>query len=88
MSRVYRALEKVEEERKQKAEEPSVKVFEEKTVPKKEGPALQSPEEKIEKLRLPSNDRQRIIGVIFNQLDVKPSTYSSEHYRYYQYYRK
>jgi len=35
-----------------------------------------------------SIDRQKIIGVIFNQIDVKPSTYFSEYYRYYQYYRK
>jgi len=35
-----------------------------------------------------SIDRQKIIGVIFNQIDVKPSSYSSEYYRYYQYYRK
>jgi Mrp family chromosome partitioning ATPase len=35
-----------------------------------------------------SIDRQKIIGVIFNQVDVKPSNYSSEYYRYYQYYRK
>jgi capsular exopolysaccharide synthesis family protein len=35
-----------------------------------------------------SIDRQKIIGVIFNQMDIKPSTYSSEYYRYYQYYRK
>jgi Mrp family chromosome partitioning ATPase len=35
-----------------------------------------------------SIDRQKIIGVIFNQIDVKPSAYFSEYYRYYQYYRK
>ena len=35
-----------------------------------------------------SIDRQKIIGVVFNQIDIKPSTYSSEYYRYYQYYRK
>jgi protein-tyrosine kinase len=34
-----------------------------------------------------SIDRQKIIGVVFNQIDVKPSTYSSEYYRYYQYYK-
>jgi capsular exopolysaccharide synthesis family protein len=35
-----------------------------------------------------SIDRQKIIGVVFNQMDIKPSTYFSEYYRYYQYYRK
>ena len=35
-----------------------------------------------------SIDREKIIGVVFNQIDIKPSTYSSEYYRYYQYYRK
>jgi non-specific protein-tyrosine kinase len=34
-----------------------------------------------------SIDRQKIIGVVFNQIDIKPSTYFSENYRYYQYYR-
>ena len=50
MSRIYRALEKVEEEKKQKMrEEPSLKVFEEKAVLKKEVPTLKFPGEKIEK---------------------------------------
>jgi len=35
-----------------------------------------------------SIDRQKIIGVVFNQMGIKPSTYSSEYYRYYQYYRR
>jgi receptor protein-tyrosine kinase len=35
-----------------------------------------------------SIDREKIIGVVFNQMDIKPSTYSSEYYRYYQYYRR
>jgi capsular exopolysaccharide synthesis family protein len=34
-----------------------------------------------------SIDRRKIIGIVFNQIDNKPSTYSSEYYRYYQYYR-
>ena len=34
-----------------------------------------------------SIDGQKIIGVVFNQIDTKPSTYFSEYYRYYQYYR-
>jgi Mrp family chromosome partitioning ATPase len=32
--------------------------------------------------------RQKIIGVVFNQMNVKPSTYFSEYYRYYQYYKE
>lgn len=50
MSRIYRALEKAEEEKRQKVkEEPSIKVFEEKPVLKKEPPSLKLTEEKIEK---------------------------------------
>jgi len=74
MSRVYRALEKVEEERKQKVEEPSLKVFEEKTVPKKEVPALQFPEEKIEKLGLPSKEAAPV-------LIVPPHSFGAEAFR-------
>lgn len=51
MSRVYRALEKAEEEKKQKVEEePSIKIFEEKSVLKKEAPPLKFPGGKIEKI--------------------------------------
>ena len=54
MSRIYRALEKAEEEKKQKVkEDPSIKVFEEKAVLKKETPVLKFPEEKVETLVLP-----------------------------------
>jgi capsular exopolysaccharide synthesis family protein len=74
MSRVYRALEKVEEERKQKVEEPSLKVFGEKTVPRKEGPALQFPEEKIEKLGLPSKEVAPV-------LIVPPHSFGAEAFR-------
>jgi protein-tyrosine kinase len=74
MSRVYRALEKVEEERKQKVEEPSLRVFEEKTVPRKEGPALQFPEEKIEKLGLPSKEVAPV-------LIVPPHSFGAEAFR-------
>ena len=35
-----------------------------------------------------SIDHQKIIGVVFNQIDIKPSGYYSEYYRYYQYYKK
>jgi len=51
MSRVYRALEKTEEEKKQKVKEgPLIQIFEEKSVLKKEAPALKFSEEKIEKI--------------------------------------
>ncbi len=56
MSRVYRALEKVEAERQQKVEEPTLKVFEEKSVSKKEVPPLEFPQEKTERLGLPSKE--------------------------------
>jgi capsular exopolysaccharide synthesis family protein len=61
MSRIYRALEKAEEERKQKVnKEPSLKVFEEKSTLKKEIPTLKFPEEKIEFLRLPSKEEPAV----------------------------
>jgi len=74
MSRVYRALEKVEEERKQKVEEPSLRVFKEETVPRKESPALQFPEEKIEKLELPPKE----VAPVFI---VPPHSFSGEAFR-------
>ena len=74
MSRVYQALEKVEEERKQKVEEPSLKVFEEKTVLKKEVPTLQFPQEKIEKLGLPSKEATPV-------LIVPPHSFGAEAFR-------
>ncbi len=74
MSRVYRALEKIEEERKQKLEEPSLKVVEEKTVPRKEGPALEFREEKIEKLGLPPKEVAPV-------LIVPPHSFGSEAFR-------
>jgi non-specific protein-tyrosine kinase len=32
--------------------------------------------------------REKIIGVVFNQVDIKPSAHFSEYYRYYRYYRQ
>ena len=50
MSRIYRALEKAEEEKRRgEKEEPSLKMFEEKTFLKREEPTLKFPEEKITK---------------------------------------
>jgi capsular exopolysaccharide synthesis family protein len=75
MSRVYRALEKAEEEQKQKVkEEPSIKIFEEKSVLKKEAPALKFPEGKIEKtgkieeLGLPSKEEPAVLLVPPNSI--------------------
>src|SRR4030042_93467 len=66
MSRIYRALEKAEEEKRQEVKkEPSLKVFEEKVVLKKEAPTLKFPEEKIAKIEkteglgLPSKESHR-----------------------------
>jgi capsular exopolysaccharide synthesis family protein len=81
MSRVYRALEKAEEEKKQKVkEEPSLKVFEEKTVSKREAPTLKFPEEKITKvekregLGLPSKEEVPV-------LTVPPNSFAEEQFR-------
>ena len=35
-----------------------------------------------------SIDQQKIIGLVFNQVDIRPSTYFSEYYRYYKYYKQ
>jgi len=52
MSRVYRALEKAEEEKRQKVkEEPSLKVYEEKVAQNKEAPTLPFPEERIARIK-------------------------------------
>ena len=75
MSRIYRALEKAEEEKRQKVkEEPSLKVFEEKAVLKKEAPILRFPEEKIETLVLPSKEETPI-------LIVTPQSFAGEEFR-------
>jgi capsular exopolysaccharide synthesis family protein len=81
MSRVYRALEKAEEEKRKKVtEEPSFKVFEEKSVLKKELPALKFSQEtiekigKIEELELPSKEEVPI-------LVVPPNSFAEEEFR-------
>ena len=75
MSRIYRALEKAEEEKRQNVkEEPSLKVFEEKVVLKKEAPTLKFPEEKIETLVLPSKEETPI-------LIVTPQSFAGEEFR-------
>jgi len=75
MSRIYRALEKAEEEKKQKVkEDPSIKVFEEKSVLKKETPVLKFPEEKVETLVLPSKEETPV-------LIVPPHSFAEEEFR-------
>jgi capsular exopolysaccharide synthesis family protein len=75
MSRIYRALEKAEEEKKQKVkEDPSIKVFEEKAVLKKETPVLKFPEEKVETLVLPSEEETPV-------LIVPPHSFAEEEFR-------
>jgi len=75
MSRIYRALEKAEEEKKQKVkEDPSVKVFEERAVLKKETPILKFPEEKMETLVLPSKEETPV-------LIAPPHSYAGEEFR-------
>jgi capsular exopolysaccharide synthesis family protein len=75
MSRIYRALEKVEEEKKQKIrEEPSPKVFEEKAILKREVPTLRFPEEKIEKAGFRSKE-------IAPVLIVSPHSFGAEAFR-------
>ena len=64
MSRIYRALEKAEEEKRQEVkEEPSLKVFEEKSLLKKEPPPLKFPEEKVEKWEFPPEEEVPVLIV-------------------------
>jgi capsular exopolysaccharide synthesis family protein len=75
MSRVYRALEKAEEERKQKVmEEPSPKILEERLVLRKETPTLRFPEEKTERLNLPLKEEAPVSI-------VPPHSFAGEEFR-------
>jgi capsular exopolysaccharide synthesis family protein len=75
MSRIYRALEKAEEGKRQEIkEESSIKVFEEKNLPKKEPPALKFPEEKMEKWELPLKEEVPV-------LIVPPNSFGEEEFR-------
>ena len=81
MSRVYRALEKAEEEKKQRLkEEPSLKAFEEKVVLKKEAATLKFRDEKIAKIErleepgLPSKEEVPV-------LVVPPNSFAAEEFR-------
>ncbi len=78
MSRVFRALEKAEEEKKQRGKEDHpLKPFEEKAVLKKEVATLKFPEAKIQKLEelgLPSKEEMPI-------LIVPPHSFAGEEFR-------
>ena len=75
MSRVYRALEKAEEEKNQRSKEaPSLRISEEKKVLKKEEPILKFPEKKTEALRLPPKEE---VPVLF----VPPNSFAAEEFR-------
>lgn len=75
MSRVYRALEKAEREKQQKVKsEPSVRVFEERAVSKDEEAGLRIPEDKIESLGLPSEEK-------ISTLIVPPNSFAAEQFR-------
>jgi len=79
MSRVYRAIERVEEERKKKAkakakEEPSLKIFEEKTVLSREEPTLKFPKKETAELGLPPKEEAPV-------LIVRPETFAAEEFR-------
>jgi capsular exopolysaccharide synthesis family protein len=64
MSRIYHALEKAEEEKKQKIkEEPHLKIYGEMSVPKEDSPTLKFPEAKIDLLKLPSKEEPPILVV-------------------------
>jgi capsular exopolysaccharide synthesis family protein len=74
MSRVYRALERLEERRKKRTkEEPSLKIFEEKTVSSRNEPTLEFPNE-TERLGRPPEDEAPV-------LFVRPETIAAEEFR-------
>ncbi len=75
MSRIYRALERLEEEKKKKEEEePSIKVFEEKSGPVQTEPLLKPRKEKAEAPILPPKEEAPV-------LIVKPGSIAAEEFR-------
>jgi len=77
MSRVYRALERIEEERERKKnakEEPSLKIFEEKTVLSRDEPTLKFPKNETEGLGRPTEEEASV-------LIVPPETIAAEEFR-------
>ena len=75
MSRVYRALEKAEEEKKRKGkQEAPIKAFEEKAALKKETPVLKFHEEEAERFELPAQEETPV-------LIVPPHSFAGEQFR-------
>jgi len=75
MSRVYRALEKAEEEKKRKGkQEAPIKVFEERAALKKETPVLKFHEEEAERFELPPQEETPV-------LIVPPHSFAGEQFR-------
>jgi protein-tyrosine kinase len=75
MSRVFRALERVEEERKRKAKEkPSLSLFVEKAVLSREEPTLKFPKEEMKGLRLPPREEAPV-------LIARPDSFPAEEFR-------
>ena len=77
MSRIYRALEKLEEEKKKKEiekEEPSIELFKEKDDLVKQESTLKLPKEEVEGPRLPAREEAPL-------LIVKPGTIEAEEFR-------
>jgi len=75
MSRVYRALEKAEEEKKRKGkQEAPIKVFEEKAALKRETPVLKFHEEEAERFELPAQEETPV-------LIVPPHSFAGEQFR-------
>ena len=81
MSRVYRALEKAEEEKRQKVrEEPSSEVYEERAVFRNEAPTLKFPHEKIAKV-----EKSEELGLSSKEevsvLVVSPNSFAEDEFR-------
>ena len=75
MSRIFRAIERIEEERNKKAkEEPSLKILEEKILLSREEPTLKFPEKETEGLGLPPEEEAPV-------LVVPPETIAAEEFR-------
>ena len=75
MSRVFRALERAEEERKRKGkEEPSLNLFEEKAVRNREERTLKFPKEEMEGLGLPPREEAPV-------LIARPDSFPAEEFR-------
>ena len=76
MSRIYRSLERAQEEREKKKteEEPFLKILEEKTVLSREEPTLRFPLEETEGLEVPPKEEAPV-------LIARPETFAAEEFR-------